>query len=49
MILTLLTHLKTKPTYIRYDEFVVPLVKAVQEQQVLIKDLLKRIEVLEQK
>jgi len=41
---------------LRYDEFVVPLVKAVQEQQTIIENqnlkieaLLKRIEVLEQK
>ena len=34
---------------IRYAEFVVPLVKAVQEQQVIIEKLLKRIEALEKK
>ena len=41
---------------LRYAEFVVPLVKAVQEQQLLIEkqqklidDLLKRVEKLEQK
>jgi hypothetical protein len=32
---------------ISYAEFVVPLVKAVQEQQVIIEKLLKRIEILE--
>ena len=34
---------------IRYAEFVVPLVKAMQEQQVIIEQLIKRIEVLEKK
>lgn len=34
---------------LRYAEFVVPLVKAVQEQQQIIEDLKKRIEVLEKK
>ena len=34
---------------ISYAEFVVPLVKAVQEQQVIIEKLLKRIEALEKK
>lgn len=34
---------------IRYSEFVVPLVKAVQEQQKIIEELTKRIEVLERK
>jgi hypothetical protein len=34
---------------IRYAEFVVPLVKAVQEQQLIIEKLLKRIEALEKK
>ena len=32
---------------IRYASFVVPLVKAVQEQQALIEKLLERIEALE--
>ena len=32
---------------IRYAEFVVPLVKAVQEQQEIIEQLIERIEVLE--
>lgn len=34
---------------LRYAEFVVPLVKAVQEQQKIIEDLTKRIEQLERK
>ena len=34
---------------LRYAEFVVPLVKAVQEQQKIIEDLTKRIEELEKK
>ncbi len=34
---------------LRYAEFTVPLVKAVQEQQKLIEELLKRIEALENK
>jgi hypothetical protein len=34
---------------LRYAEFVVPLVKAVQEQQQMIQDLQKRIEELEKK
>ena len=34
---------------IKHAEFVVPLVKAVQEQQELIDELMKRIEVLENK
>jgi trimeric autotransporter adhesin len=34
---------------LRYAEFVVPLVKAVQEQQIIIEKLLKRIEKIEQK
>ena len=32
---------------LRYSEFVVPLVKAVQEQQAMIQKLTKRIEDLE--
>jgi hypothetical protein len=32
---------------LRYSEFVVPLVKAVQEQQKIIEELTKRIEALE--
>ena len=32
---------------IRYAEFVVPLVKVMQEQQEMIEELLKRIEALE--
>jgi hypothetical protein len=39
-----------KDTYgLNYSSFVVPLVKAVQEQQAIIETLLKRIEVLEEK
>jgi hypothetical protein len=34
---------------LRYAEFVVPLVKAIQEQQQIITDLQKRINVLEGK
>jgi hypothetical protein len=34
---------------LRYAEFVVPLVKAIQEQQQIIAELKKRIEVLENK
>jgi hypothetical protein len=34
---------------LRYAEFVVPLVKAVQEQQKIIEDLTKRIEELERR
>jgi hypothetical protein len=34
---------------IAYSQFVVPLVKAVQEQQAMIESLLKRIEQLEKK
>lgn len=34
---------------LRYAEFVVPLVKAIQEQQKIIEDLTRRIEVLESK
>ena len=34
---------------LRYAEFVVPLVKAVQEQQKIIEELTKRIEILENK
>jgi hypothetical protein len=34
---------------LRYAEFVVPLVKAVQEQQQIIEELIKRIEALERK
>jgi hypothetical protein len=37
------------PYSLRYAEFVVPLVKAVQEQQEIINSLLKRIENLENK
>lgn len=39
-----------KQTYaLRYSDFVVPLVKAVQEQQKMIEELKKRIEELEKK
>ena len=34
---------------LRYAEFVVPLVKAIQEQQQIIEDLKKRVEALEKK
>jgi len=34
---------------LRYAEFVVPLVKAMQEQQEIIEQLIERIEVLEKK
>jgi len=34
---------------LRYAEFVVPLVKAIQEQQIIIEELKARIEVLENK
>ena len=34
---------------LRYAEFVVPLVKAVQEQQKIIEDLRRRIEELERR
>ena len=37
------------PYGLRYAEFVVPLVKAVQEQQAMIDELMKRIEELEKK
>ena len=33
---------------LRYDQFIAPLIKAIQEQQTLIESLKSRIEILEQ-